>query len=47
MTSPEEDELGVGVWTADFSSLSADMVAGSEAEEKSFIPTWGNGNWSR
>ena len=45
MSSTEEDELGVGVWVTDLSSFSSDMVAGSEAEEKSYTPTWGNGNW--
>ena len=32
MSSPPEDELGVGVWAADLSSFSADMVvAGLES----------------
>jgi hypothetical protein len=32
MSSPPEDELEIGVWEADLSSFSADMVAGLDGK---------------
>ena len=33
MSSPPEDEPGVGLWTTGLSSFSADMVVGSDGSE--------------